>query len=174
LPLSYQLVSKKSPGSGGKPETKSKEDGGFSRKEKWRLKRQAQRLRKKQRRESQSEQESSLKNMSPLSSQLGVRTALDSDAGTTRTTKVRCKSSVGTKRKAGHQERPEFAANKRQRTSDDISQIRNQQPAARKRMNPQKMKSRKAEDKEEAEFAQMVAKYKRKLLGTPSDLRWFE
>jgi len=36
------------------------------------------------------------------------------------------------------------------------------------------MKSRKAEDKEEAEFAQMVAKYKRKLLGTSSDSRWFE
>ena len=139
LPLSYQLVSKKSPGSGGKLETKSKEDGGFSRKEKWRLKRQAQRLRKKERRESQSEQESSLKNMSPLSSQLGVRTALDSNAGTTRTTKVRCKSSVGTKRKAVHQERPEFAANKRQRTSDDISQIRNQQPAAQRRMNPKKV-----------------------------------
>ena len=35
-------------------------------------------------------------------------------------------------------------------------------------------KPKRAEDKEEAEFAQMVAKYKKKLFGTVSESRWFE
>ena len=135
-----QQVSKKSPGSGGRPETKSNEDEGLSKKEKWQLKRQAQRLRKKQERESQSDTLKTSANISPLDSQSAVSPALCSDALTTRTMTVRHKPSVGTKRKADDQERSEFAAKKRQRTSRETSGSGNQQPASRKRMRPRKVR----------------------------------